>query len=153
MCSRMSSVLNNKKDMHNKPAVTIPSLHYKKYNVGRQASVSCNCYPRLIAAKLPFPQSLISESDSLYKYSQTCVQWSPLGNGKVTVINTGWLLASPQTSFGVHSSCREARWLLYTGELCRRYKATENFGKFSSDCNIQGDHCIYTGLLYAGLTV
>ena len=67
----MSSVLNNKKDMHNKPAVTIPSLHYKKYNVGRQASVSCNCYPRLIAAKLPFPQSLISESDLLYKLIQS----------------------------------------------------------------------------------
>ena len=67
MCSRMPSVLNNKKDMHNKPAVTIPSLHYKKYNVGRRASVSHKCYPRLIAAKLPFPQSFISESDLLYK--------------------------------------------------------------------------------------
>ena len=110
----MPSNLNNKKDMYNKPAATIPSLHYKKYNVGRRASVSCKCYPRPIAAKLPFPQSFISESDSLYRYCQTCVQRSPLGNGKVTVV------------FRVTS---------ITGQLCRKYKATENFGKFSSDCS------------------
>ena len=30
-------------------------------------------------------------------------------------------------------------WKLYTGQLCRKYKATENFGKLSSDHNIQGD--------------
>ena len=28
---------------------------------------------------------------------------------------------------------------LYTGQLCRKYKATENFGKLSSDSIIQGD--------------
>ena len=57
----MPSVLNNKKDMHNKPAVTIPSLHYKKYNVGRRASVSRKCYPR--------PNCLSHKASFL---SQTC---------------------------------------------------------------------------------
>ena len=37
-----------------------------------------------------------------------------------------------------------ARWPLYTDQLCRKYKATDNFGKLSSDrnINIQGDHYI-----------
>ena len=30
-------------------------------------------------------------------------------------------------------------WPLYTAQLCRKYKATENFGKLSGDRNIQGD--------------
>ena len=50
-----------------------------------------------------------------------CVEWPHLGNGKVTV--TG----GP----------------LYTGQLCRKYKATENFGKLSGDCIIQGDYIHY----------
>ena len=58
-------------------------------------------------------------------YSQTCVQLSPLGNGKLTVIYRVTTII-----------------ILYTGQLCRKYKATENFGKLSSDCNIQGDHHI-----------
>ena len=32
--------------------------------------------------------------------------------------------------------------LLYTGQLCREYKGTENSGKLSSDRNIQGDRYI-----------
>ena len=32
----------------------------------------------------------------------------------------------------------------YTGQLCRKYKATENFAKLSSDHNIRGDHYNYT---------
>ena len=41
-----------------------------------------------------------------------------------------------------------ARWPLYTGwplkigQLCRKYKVTENFGKLSSDHDIQGDRYI-----------
>ena len=35
-----------------------------------------------------------------------------------------------------------ARWPLYTGNLCRKYKATENFGKLSGDRNILVDHYI-----------
>ena len=51
-------------------------------------------------------------------YSQTCVQRSTLGNGKVTVI------------YRVTAIYRST---------CRKYKATENLGKLSSDHNIQGD--------------
>ena len=53
-------------------------------------------------------------------YSQTSVQQLPLGNGKVTVIIQG-------------------DNLYMSGQLCRKFKATENFGKLSGDCNIQGD--------------
>ena len=31
---------------------------------------------------------------------------------------------------------------LYTGQLCRKYKTTENFGKLSGDHNIQSDRYI-----------
>ena len=41
--------------------------------------------------------------------------------------------------------------ILYTGQLGRKYKATENFGKLSGDRNIQG--VCYIGPLYTGLTV
>ena len=34
--------------------------------------------------------------------------------------------------------------ILYTGQLCRKYKATENFWKLYGDRNIQGDHYNYT---------
>ena len=40
----------------------------------------------------------------------------------------------------------------YTGQLSRKYKATENFGKLSCDCNIQGD-CYIQRCYYKGLTV
>ena len=51
--------------------------------------------------------------------NQMCVQRSPLGNGKVTVTYRGTAI--------------------YTGQLCRKYKATENFGKSFGDSIIQGD--------------
>ena len=31
---------------------------------------------------------------------------------------------------------------LYTGQLCRKYKTTENFGKLSGDCDVQGERYI-----------
>ena len=52
-----------------------------------------------------------------------CVQRSLLGNGKVTVKH------------------RETA-INYTGQLCRKNKATENFGKLSGNRNIQGDSYI-----------
>ena len=40
--------------------------------------------------------------------------------------------------------CKMAWCPLNTGQLCRKYKATENFEKLSGERNIQGD-CLYTG--------
>ena len=31
---------------------------------------------------------------------------------------------------------------LYTGQLSRKYKTTENFGKLSGDCDVQGERYI-----------
>ena len=45
----------------------------------------------------------------------------PLGNGKVTKIH---------------------KLTVYTGQLCKNYNATENFGKLSDDRNVQGDRHI-----------
>ena len=55
------------------------------------------------------------------KYSQTCVQRSPLGNGKETIIYR------VTTTIPVNIA---------------EYKATENLGNLSGDCNIQGDRYI-----------
>ena len=55
-------------------------------------------------------------------YSQTCVQQSSLGNGNVTVI------------YRVTA--------IYRSTLQKIFKATENFGKLSSDYNIQSDRFI-----------
>ena len=55
------------------------------------------------------------------KYSQTFVQRSPLGNGKETIIYR------VTTTIPVNIA---------------EYKATENLGNLSGDCNIQGDRCI-----------
>ena len=55
------------------------------------------------------------------KYSQTCVQRSPLGNGKETIIYR------VTTAIPVNIA---------------EYKATENLGNLSGDCNIQGDRYI-----------
>ena len=50
------------------------------------------------------------------KYSQTCVQRSPLGNGKETII--------------------------YRVTTTIPVNIAENLGKLSGDCNIQGDRYI-----------
>jgi len=54
-------------------------------------------------------------------YSHTCVQRPPLRKARWSLYT--W-------------------WPLYTGQLCRKYKATGNFGKLSGDRNIQGDRYI-----------
>ena len=53
---------------------------------------------------------------------------------------------------GNSKSCFAKFMPLYTGQLCRKYKATKNLGKLSRDCNIQGDRYIQ-GPNYTGLTV
>ena len=55
------------------------------------------------------------------KYGQTFVQRSPLGNGKETIIYR------VTTTIPVNIA---------------EYKATENLGNLSGDCNIQGDRYI-----------
>ena len=69
------------------------------------------------------------------KYSQTFVQQSPFGSGiKVTVIYTTGVRYI-QVNFAENI-----------------IKANGNFGKLSSDCNIQGD-CYIQGSYNTGLTV
>ena len=88
----------------------------------------------------------------------TCVQWSLLGNDKVTVIIQDDCYMYIQVNFSVENkrqlkilgSCPMTviymvtatyRAAIYRSTL-QKYKTTENFEKLSGDHNIQSDHYI-----------
>ena len=66
---------------------------------------------------------------------------------KLSNLNSNFALTQGYLNLALNNSAQGDN--LYTsGQLCRKFKATENFGKLSGDCNIQGDRYIQGRLYY-----
>ena len=85
---------------------------------------------------LPTSSAFTLVENNVLNYSQTCVQL-------VSLAAVFWMSrnAPPKEREGkgcvTFGKCQGDRYV-----LCRKYKATENFGKLSGDRNIQGDRYV-----------